>query len=142
MGDLLALRETLEAAVVERAASDGKPEHLEEARAAIAEMRRKLTAPTEFHDADIRFHLALAAASGNEAMRLVMLGIRGPIATHLKETPSEDSEATLRRRVDEHAAILRAVEDHQGEQAGELIRHHLTHFYRERTSSAKSHAQP
>lgn len=140
--DLLSLRAKLEAAVVERAASDGKPEHLEEARAAIAEMRHKLNAPAEFHDADIRFHLALAAASGNEAMRLLMLGIRGAIAAYLEETPSEDREATLRRRADEHAAILQAVEHHQGERAGELIRQHLNNFYRERNASMKSPSQP
>jgi len=140
--DLLALRAKLEAAVVERAASDGKPEHLEEARAAIAEMRGKLDTPAEFHDADIRFHLALAAASGNEAMRLLMLGIRGAIAAYLEETPSEDREATLRRRADEHAAILQAVEHHQSERAGDLIRQHLHHFYRERTASMKSPSQP
>lgn len=136
--DLLALRATLEAAAVERAASDGSPEHLEEAREAIAEMRRKVSAPHQFHDADIRFHLALAAASGNDAMRLVMQGIRDPIASHLEETPAEDSEATLRRRVDEHSEILRAVEEHQGKRAGELVRRHLTNFYRERTPPAKS----
>ena len=138
LDDLLALRATLEAAVVERAASDGRPEHLEEARAAVEEMQHKLTAPTEFHDADIRFHLALAAASGNEAMRLVMLGLRGPIAAHLKEAPSEDSEATLSRRVDEHAEILLAIEDHKGERAGELMRHHLSEFNRERKAAMQS----
>lgn len=137
LDDLLALRATLEAAVVERAASDGRPEHLAEASAAVAEMRRKLTAPTEFHDADVRFHLALAAASGNEAMRLVMLGLRDPIAAHLKEAPSEDSEATLRRRADEHAEILLAVEGHKGELAAELMRHHLGEFNRERKAASK-----
>ncbi len=95
-------------------------------------MRSKLTAPTEFHAADVSFHLALAAASGNEAMRLVMLGLRGPIAAHLKEAPSEDSEATLSRRADEHAEILLAVEGREGERAGELMRHHLSEFNRER----------
>jgi hypothetical protein len=136
LDDLLAMRATLEAAVVERAASDGRPEHLEEARAAVKEMRSKLTAPPEFHAADVRFHLALAAASGNEAMRLVMLGLRGPIAAHLKETPSEDSEATLSRRADEHAEILLAVEGHEGERAGELMRHHLSEFNRERKAAS------
>lgn len=138
LDELLELRCTLEAAAAKLAADGGDPAQLELARAALVTMQRKDTPPEEFHDADVSFHLALTAASKSEAMHLMMLGVRDAIAAHVREIPAGegDSQATLRRRAQEHGEILRAVEDHEGERAGELIRKHLTGAYQQRLQAA------
>lgn len=134
--DLIDLRSTLEAAAVERAAADGADQaELEKAQAALDKMRRSWSEPDKFHEADASFHVALAGASGSEAMRLVMSGVRDAIAERLKEPVSGDgdSEGTLRRRAREHGNILRAVKRHEGERAERLIRAHLDRFRGERS---------
>jgi GntR family transcriptional repressor for pyruvate dehydrogenase complex len=132
LGDLVELRCALESAALGGAARGSDGTRLEEARAALAEMRRDDVTPEEFHEADVRFHVSLAAASGNEAMHLVMLAIRDAIASHLLDGlhRQENGRATLRRLVREHAAILQAVEEGDGKRAGELVRSHVMGFYR------------
>jgi DNA-binding FadR family transcriptional regulator len=88
---------------------------------------------TAFEHADVRFHLALAAASGNEALHLVMLAVRDSVAAHLLEalTALADPRPTLARLTEEHAAILAAIEDRRPAEAGEIMRDHVLGFYEE-----------
>jgi DNA-binding FadR family transcriptional regulator len=84
-----------------------------------------------FDEADVRFHVALVWASGNEALHLVMQALRQAVARHLLEylRARPDLEAALSRLVDEHAAILAAVErSHPGLAAG-LVQEHSRGFY-------------
>jgi hypothetical protein len=133
LSDLVDMRCTLESAAVEQAANGGDPAQLEQARAALAEMHRDGITRKEFQDADIRFHVALAGASGNEAMHLMMLTVYDVIGERLMQAlrHDEDSPATLRRLTMEHGALLQAVEDHEGERASRLVREHVTGFYKQ-----------
>ncbi|HYM45943.1 MAG TPA: FCD domain-containing protein [Solirubrobacteraceae bacterium] len=133
LSDLVDMRCTLESAAVERAADGGDPAQLEQARAALAEMRREGITLKEFQDADVRFHVALAGASGNEAMHLMMLTVYQAVAARLLEAlrRDKDSPATLHRLTKEHGALLQAIEDHQGKRAGKLVREHVTGFYQQ-----------
>ncbi len=131
-GELVDLRCTLESAAVKRAAEHGDPAQLERASAALADMRRQDVTVEEFHDADVRFHVALAGASRNEPLHLLMLALRGAMSRYLigclRREP--DLEATISNLIGEHEAILRAVQDHDGDRASELVREHVLGFYR------------
>lgn len=129
--DLVEVRCALETAALERAAESPEAASLDEARAALAEMRRPGVSVEEFDQADVRFHLALIAASGNRAMHLVMLALRDAMAKHLDESlrllprPAE----AFRQLAGEHAALLEAVEGGNGGAAGALVRDHIRGFY-------------
>jgi DNA-binding FadR family transcriptional regulator len=86
----------------------------------------------DFDEADVRFHVALARASGNEAMHVVMQALRGAAARHLLEAlrSLSDPRRTLRRLTREHEAILAAVAGGDGERAATLVDEHIRGFYR------------
>jgi GntR family transcriptional repressor for pyruvate dehydrogenase complex len=129
--DLVDLRCALEAAALDRAARGPESGHLDEARRALEEMGREDVSVEEFDEADVRFHLELVAASGNQAMHLVMLAVRDSIAQHLLQALRQLPEPpeTLRRLAGEHAAVLRAVEAGDAARARRLIRQHIEGFY-------------
>jgi DNA-binding FadR family transcriptional regulator len=132
LDDLVDFRCVLESAALRLAAQDGDSARLEEAREALLEMRGGEMTIEAFDEADVRFHVALVRASGNEAMHLVMLALRRAVARHLLEAlqADPDREATLRRLGREHAAILKAVESGDGERAAALVDRHIRNFYK------------
>lgn len=133
LADLMDLRCALEVAAVERAASCKTGAHLQEAGAALEEMCIMKGDVESYHKADVRFHIALVAASGNQAMDLVMVAVRDAIAHYLLETlrAYSDPSAPLHRLSDQHRAIFEAVEAGDGHLAGKLMREHIIGFYQE-----------
>ena len=124
------LADLVELAAAARAAAAPVAAHVEEARAALATMERAETSAAQYHEADVAFHVALVAASGNQALRLVVLAVRESIRQRLDEAFEGRSFERARRRVTEqHRAILRAVERGDAKGAGRLLREHLTGFY-------------
>lgn len=132
LADLVELRCVLEAAAVRKAARRRDPRLLAEARRALDDMREGRVGIEAFDEADVRFHVALARASGNEAMHLVMQALRGAAARHLLEAlrTRREPQRALRRLAGQHAAILEAVESGDGEAAAALIEDHIRGFYR------------
>lgn len=151
LGDLVELRGALEAAAVAAAATTlgsapledparkQTTAHVAEARRALDEMRRQLAAPgpaadaaAAFEQADVRFHVALVAASGNEALQLVMLAVRDSVSAHLLDALTSDPapQRTLNRLTRQHEAILAAVEAGDARDAEVLLRDHVIGFYR------------
>ncbi len=130
--DLMEFRSHLESGALAAAARSREPTRLAEARAALEEMRRPGIGVEEFEEADVRFHVALVRASGNEAMHLVMQVLRETVARHLLDflRAQPDPPATLARLGDEHAAILTAVERGHATRASALVRAHISGFYR------------
>lgn len=145
LGDLVELRCALESAAVAAAAAatrlagaapagapvpDAAP--LDQARAAIEEMRAATSDPEAFEQADVRFHMALVAASGNEAIQLVMLAVRDSISAHLLDAlRAEPAPArTAAMLIRQHEAILAAVEAGDARDAEQLARDHVMAFYR------------
>jgi GntR family transcriptional regulator, transcriptional repressor for pyruvate dehydrogenase complex len=129
--DLVELRCLLESAALSRAAAQPDHSQLAEARRALDDMRAAGVGVEAFDEADVRFHVALVRASGNEAMHLVMLALRGAVARHLLEAlrAIPDPRPLLDRLADEHAAILDATEAGQGDQAAALVDAHIRGFY-------------
>jgi GntR family transcriptional repressor for pyruvate dehydrogenase complex len=133
LDDLIGLRVALEGAGVAEAATRTPRPDLTAARDQLAFMRAAGSDLEAFEVADIRFHLELVRASGNEALSIVMLAVRDAISaallSHLEEL--DDPAPTLRQLIAEHEAILQAVIDGDGETARRLAGEHLTRFYSE-----------
>ena len=128
--DLVQLRLAIEGAALAGAAEARLPEALEQARAALAEMERPQTTGAHFYRADVAFHLALVAASGNQAFLEVMRAVRESIELHLDDAVGKRSLAAIRDQVtDEHRAILRAVERGNKKSVASLLARHIAGFY-------------
>jgi DNA-binding FadR family transcriptional regulator len=132
LDDLVELRSLLETAALRAAAGRPGRGPLAEAHEALEAMRDPQIGIEAFDEADVRFHTALVRASGNEAMHLVMLALRDPVAEHLLEAlrAQADPGRTLKRLTREHADILEAVESGDGERAATLVERHIRGFYR------------
>jgi GntR family transcriptional regulator, transcriptional repressor for pyruvate dehydrogenase complex len=130
LDDLIGLRVALEGAGAAHAATRRPPPDLTAARDQIAFMRAAGTDLEAFEIADIRFHLELVRASGNEALTIVMLAVRDAISAallaHLQAL--DDPSPVLRQLIAEHEAILQAIIDGDGERARELSAQHLARF--------------
>jgi GntR family transcriptional regulator, transcriptional repressor for pyruvate dehydrogenase complex len=133
LADLVDLRCALEAAAVEAAARRRPRPDLEAARAELEAMRSAGDDVAAFERADVQFHVALAEASGNEALLLVMLAVRDSIAAHLLDAlmALSDPVPTLALLTNQHAAILAAIEERRPDHAGEIMRDHVLGFYEE-----------
>ncbi len=133
LADLVELRCALETAAVEAAARRRPRPDLSAARAEVEAMRAAGDDVERYERSDVRFHLALVGASGNEALHLVMLAVRDSIAAHLLDAlrALPDPHATLERLTREHDALLDAVEARDPEGAAELMRDHVLGLYQE-----------
>ncbi len=132
VADLVALREALEGAAIAALATRRDPVDLAPAEQALVAMERAADDVEAFEAADVRFHLALATASGNTAIPLVMTAVRAAISVHLSAAlrALPDPGAVTSRLRAEHAAILDAVRAHDAERAQQLLRSHIRGLYR------------
>jgi GntR family transcriptional repressor for pyruvate dehydrogenase complex len=135
LADLVGLRRALEAAGAADAAAREPRSDLAPARAEIACMRAAGDDREAFEQADVRFHLEIVRASGNEALTLMMLAVRDSIAAHLRTSLSEldDPAQTLARLIAEHEEILDAVARGDAGAARQLSDDHIVRFYQEST---------
>lgn len=133
LGDLVEVRCALESAALTIASRHPRAAAIATAEVALNDMQALDDSGTErFDAADVRFHLALVEAAGNRAIHIMMLAIRDEISRHLRGAISQlaDRDTVLARLVSEHAEILRAVKDGDGPLAAQLVRDHITSFYR------------
>jgi len=127
--ELLELRLAIETAALVRAAQSPAAPALAQAREALEAMAKPQLAQAAFYEADVAFHAALVAASGNEALRLVMLAVKDSIRSHLDEAMRGRPFAKIRQQVQaEHPELLSAVETGNTKAVGALLRTHLE-FY-------------
>jgi DNA-binding FadR family transcriptional regulator len=141
LSDLVELRCALEAAAVAGAAARQDRERIAEARAALEAMRAVADDVVAFEQADVRFHVALVAASGNEALQLVMLAVRDSISAHLLDALHDlpAPRRAVERLLRQHEAILAAVEAGDVHDAELLLRDHVMGFYRASATAPSDH---
>lgn len=123
--DVLELRSILECEAAALAAARHGPEHLAQMDDALEAMAAGLSEPEgdAFIDADLRFHLALADATGNRLVLHSMHAVRDVIRRMLLTVFRIPRSAE--RALEEHRAIRAAVAARDAERARAEMRAHL-----------------
>lgn len=133
--DLIELRETMEIALAGMAAERRTPEQLAEIRDLVTQM--SVTSSTEvFIDVDIRFHLAIARASGNPVMANILSNVQALLrawVSRVIETAGETESS-----VAVHKAVLEAIEESDPQRAREAMTAHMERATRRLLASLPS----
>jgi GntR family transcriptional regulator, transcriptional repressor for pyruvate dehydrogenase complex len=125
--DLLEVRRALEVHIAVLAAKRATKGDLADMEMSIAAMRAGGDRSDAFHAADVRFHENLAAASGNRQLVFLIEAFAEPLresrlrsfAGHLARGGEVDDV------IQQHQAILDAVEAHNPKAAAQAMRDHL-----------------
>jgi GntR family transcriptional repressor for pyruvate dehydrogenase complex len=123
--DVIELRSILECEAAALAAERHRPEHLTQMDEAIEEMTKGLDEPEgdAFIDADLRFHLAVAEATGNRVLLHSMHAVRDVIRRMLMTVFNLPGSAA--RAVEEHRAVRTAIAAGDAARARDEMRAHL-----------------
>jgi GntR family transcriptional repressor for pyruvate dehydrogenase complex len=123
--DVIELRSILECEAAALAAERHRPEHLTHMDKAIEEMTKGLEEPEgdAFIDADLRFHLAVAEATGNRVLLHSMHAVRDVIRRMLMTVFNLPGSAA--RAVEEHRAVRTAIAAGDAARARDEMRAHL-----------------
>lgn len=126
--DVIAARLVLEPACAEVAAVQRTASDREGIGAMLAQQERLVEAGADASGADVGFHLAVAGATRNPVLlllveRLVTIMRRSPWA-ELKQASRESPDGAV-RDVREHRAVLTAIERGDGAAAARAMRAHL-----------------
>jgi GntR family transcriptional regulator, transcriptional repressor for pyruvate dehydrogenase complex len=123
--DLFELRRILDCAAAELAADRRQPQDLEQMQAAIDAMASALEGDDaqRFIDSDLRFHIAMADATGNSLVGYTLEAIRDVLRDALLEIFRIPKSAE--RAIDEHRAIVAAIQAGDGAEARSAARIHL-----------------
>ncbi|WP_169786691.1 FadR/GntR family transcriptional regulator [Nitriliruptor alkaliphilus] len=110
--ELVEARLYVESALVELAAKKRSDDDLETLRSIVEDMRAARQDPERFLAADYSFHVALAEAAHNRALRSAMIAIRGPLKRLMAARSAHDCErdGNLDRAITDHEAILEGIE--------------------------------
>lgn len=124
--DVIELRSILECEAAALAAERRGPEHLTRMDEAIEEMARGLDEPEgdAFIDADLRFHLAVAEATGNRVLLHSMQAVRDVIRRMLMTVFNLPGSAA--RAIEEHRCVRAAIAAGDVSRARDEMRAHLT----------------
>jgi DNA-binding FadR family transcriptional regulator len=129
LAQYLECRRILEVEAVGLAAERARPEHLEQAAEALRRMEdaatRPESRPTEelFHEADIAFHQAIIAATGNRALGSLVERIHSALL--VARYPLARPQYRVERALPEHRRILAAVTSGDPAEARAAMQDHL-----------------
>lgn len=127
--ELLEARAVVEGEAAALAAAAMTDETLEKLEALVAEMEAENARDVVMsEDADRRFHMTIAQATNNSALAHVVETLWN-VRTHSPQTVKllEKARAEgVKPRIDEHAAILKALRDRDPPAARAAMRRHLT----------------
>ncbi|UUN25249.1 FadR/GntR family transcriptional regulator [Streptomyces sp. FIT100] len=110
-------------------------------RAAYEEMSRTVASPAEFAVADVRFHDAVMQASGNRLGHAIVTSIHDKARTTGRYHGSA-TQATLDRTLDEHQAILEAIESGDTDAAQRAMYAHIVDAWRRRRPAPEETTHP
>ncbi len=129
--EMLEARKAIEPAVARLAANKAASQHLELIRRALLQMRKaaELVDAKSFDSADHDFHIAIAAATGNEAIKKVVQYLLRPMIGKIwRQIKLEKDSMQDNEHVDmvirSHERILAAIEEKEAQVAeDEMIEH-------------------
>jgi GntR family transcriptional repressor for pyruvate dehydrogenase complex len=127
MWDLFELRKLVEVQVAELAARRCTAAGLDRLERAFARLEAVKDVLESYVDADIDFHTAVAAASGNRMLVLLLEGLREPL--RMARTRSWEGRMRVGHEVADqiemHRRVLLAVRRHQPRAAAQAMARHL-----------------
>jgi DNA-binding FadR family transcriptional regulator len=127
--DLLEVRRALEVHIAALAARHAGRADLAALQGAVDGMRAVAGGePDSIHEADIAFHEALAAASGNRLLSFLMEAMEQPLhASRMRSLRGHLARGgTVADVIDQHAAILDRIGAHDAAGAAEAMSEHLS----------------
>lgn len=86
---------------------------------------------SSYHDLDAAFHVGVARMSGNALTAALMGSMREALQRAMVSAFErlEDPASTMRSLTEEHAAIVEAIAEGNGERAADLMDRHIKGFY-------------
>ena len=129
MKELFEVRHVLEKGAAELAALRRTDSHLEQMRVALEQMTQASNGSGDLGEqGDVRFHLAIAEASGNHLLQQMMSRLSDTLQKTMYETRKVwlfFEQRSSQHLIDEHQQIFHAIENHQNESAAEAMSRHL-----------------
>ena len=125
--ELLEVRLAIEVHTAELAARNATRADIAGLQAALDSMRSSLTDETAFNDADVRFHAAIAAASGNRMLSFVVEGMETALqSSRMYSIQGYRSRAqNLSPLIELHQDIFDRIAERDPEGAAASMRKHL-----------------
>ncbi len=120
-------RRVLEVSAAGLSAKRASAEHLASIAEEVASLFASIDDPQEFLVHDIRFHRAVAAASGNRIIASLVEMVSALYYEHRCDTAARATDRNLRDAADLHRGIYQAIRKHEIEQAESLMSRHLLH---------------
>jgi GntR family transcriptional repressor for pyruvate dehydrogenase complex len=136
--DMFEARKVLECALAELAAINAEDAHLALIAEEVAEMYATLDDPQEYLVHDIRFHRAVAAASGNQILSVLMDMVSTAAYEHRRATVERATD--LKESAELHRKIYRLIRARKPAEAKAAMNEHLTLAQRAFTSEQESTA--
>lgn len=122
-GEMFEARRSLEMSIAALAAERATSDHLASMSEEITGMYASLDDPEQFLVHDMRFHQAVAAASGNR----ILTSLMNMVATILFDVRSQTVKRAkdLKESAEMHRHVYRAIRERNSEAAGHAMRDHL-----------------
>jgi DNA-binding FadR family transcriptional regulator len=134
LADLVDTRIQLERGAARGAAAAAAPTDIAGLQTLIEEMRSPDLDYPRFNTLDTEFHVGVARVSGNALAANLMQALRAAVESEMtaafERLPEWRTAADA--LVNEHEAILRAIEKGAGDAAADLVTDHIRGFYRDR----------
>jgi GntR family transcriptional regulator, transcriptional repressor for pyruvate dehydrogenase complex len=134
--ELYELRRMLEGEAAALAAARRSDEDLASMAAAVEDMAQGLDDRDAYASADVRFHVAVAAATGNRVALHAMHAIRELLERALEQVYGIPGSAS--RSLEQHREILDAIQAGDAEEARGRMRRHLTRVEQEIHDAVKT----
>jgi GntR family transcriptional regulator, transcriptional repressor for pyruvate dehydrogenase complex len=120
-------RRVLEVSVAGMAAERAASDHLATIADEVTSLFAAMNDPQAFLVHDIRFHRAVAVASGNPILASLVEMVSALYYERRRETAARATERNLHDAAELHRRIYQAIRSHNVEQARSLMSEHLLH---------------
>jgi GntR family transcriptional repressor for pyruvate dehydrogenase complex len=121
--EMFEARKILESGLAGMAAENAQPEHLASMAEEITEMYAALDDPQDYLVHDIRFHRAIAAASGNQILAALMNMVS--TAMYERRRATVERATDLKESVEFHHQIYRFIRAGKADEARTAMSEHL-----------------